>query len=301
MLSTAELTQQQAQVVGFLAEKLAVRDGNVPGILSVTPAANSLLPNNLRVDKNSTHTTLNLAYHWSHSLENLVIDYGLFVPNVSTASCLATILHDGKVQSFVFTPENRAFSLALNGPWQQAGSFIYLGIEHILTGYDHILFLISLLMLGGGIKYLLKVITAFTVAHSVTLSLAVLNIVHVPSRWVESAIALTIIYVALENFWRKDVRGRWIITFLFGLIHGLGFATALKEIGIPKEQFFTSLLSFNIGVELGQITIILAAYFLISKWFSNKIWYKERIVYPISTVIACVALYWTIERILFMN
>jgi hypothetical protein len=89
------------------------------------------------------------------------------------------------------------------------------------------------------------------------------------------------------------------LIFGFGLIHGLGFANALKEIGLPKNQFLSSLLSFNIGVEIGQITIIFAAYFLISKWFSNKIWYKERIVYPISTIIACVALYWTIERIVF--
>jgi len=265
MLSTAELTQQQAQVVGFLDKKLAVRDGNEPGILTVTPAANSLLPNNLRVDKNSSHTTLNLTYHWPHPLENLVIDYGLFLPNISTASCLATILHDDKVQSFVFTPEDRVFSLALIGPWQQAGSFIYLGIEHILTGYDHILFLISLLMLGGGIKYLLKVITAFTVAHSVTLSLAVLNIVHVPSRWVESAIALTIIYVALENFWRKDVRGRWIITFLFGLIHGLGFASALQELNLAQGNLFISLASFNIGVEIGQVLIVTTVFFILQK------------------------------------
>jgi uncharacterized membrane protein YczE len=89
-----------------------------------------------------------------------------------------------------------------------------------------------------------------------------------------------------------------VIISIFGVIHGLGFATALSEIGIPKNQFLSSLLSFNFGVELGQIAIILLAYFLISKWFSHKTWYKERVVYPISIIIACISIYWTIERLL---
>jgi hypothetical protein len=113
-------------------------------------------------------------------------------------------------------------------------------------------------------------------------------------------IAISILFTAIENIVHDKINPwRIALIFGFGLIHGLGFANALKEIGLPKNQFLSSLLSFNIGVELGQITIILAAYFLISKWFSNNIWYKERIVYPICTIIACVALYWTIERIVF--
>jgi hypothetical protein len=117
---------------------------------------------------------------------------------------------------------------------------------------------------------------------------------------VEPLIALSILFTSIENIVHDKINPwRLFLIFGFGLIHGLGFANALKEIGMPKNQLLSSLLSFNIGVELGQITIIFAAYFLIGKWFSNKTWYKERIVYPISSIIACVALYWTIERILF--
>lgn len=181
--------------------------------------------------------------------------------------------------------------------------YIQLGFTHVIPlGYDHILFILCLFFYTSKPKTVLLQCTIFTIAHSLALGLSASGIVIYNSNIIEPIIALTILFTAIENilFVQKSAF-RYLLIFIFGLIHGLGFATALKEIGIPKEQFFTSLLSFNIGVELGQITIILAAYFLISKWFSNKIWYKERIVYPISTVIGCVALYWTIERIVFVN
>lgn len=182
-------------------------------------------------------------------------------------------------------------------------NYLGLGFTHVIPlGFDHILFILCLFFYNSKLKTVLLQCTIFTIAHSLALGLSASGIVIYNTNLIEPLIALTILYAAIENiFFVKKSTSRYLLIFIFGLIHGLGFATALKEIGIPKEQFFTSLLSFNIGVELGQITIILAAYFLISKWFSNKIWYKERIVYPISTVIACVALYWTIERILFMN
>ena len=181
--------------------------------------------------------------------------------------------------------------------------YLQLGFVHVIPlGYDHILFILCLFFYTSKPKTVLLQCTIFTIAHSLSLGLSASGIMMYNSNIIEPLIALTILFTAIENilFVQKSVF-RYVLIFVFGLIHGLGFATALKEIGIPKEQFFTSLLSFNIGVELGQITIIIAAYYLISKWFSNKIWYKQRIVYPISTVIAYVALYWTIERILLMN
>ena len=121
------------------------------------------------------------------------------------------------------------------------------------------------------------------------------------SKIIEPLIALTILYTSIENiFFTEKSKIRYLLIIIFGLIHGLGFAYALKEIGIPKVQFFTCLFSFNFGVELGQIVVILLAYFLISKWFAYESWYKDRVVYPISSIIACVALYWVIERILML-
>ena len=181
--------------------------------------------------------------------------------------------------------------------------YLQLGFTHVIPlGYDHILFILCLFFYTSKLKTVLLQCTIFTIAHSLALGLSASGIVIYNSNIIEPLIALTILFTAIENIlFAQKSAFRYLLIFIFGLIHGLGFATALKEIGIPKEQFFISLLSFNIGVELGQISIILGAYYLISKWFSNKIWYKQRIVYPISTIIACVALYWTIERILLMN
>jgi hypothetical protein len=116
---------------------------------------------------------------------------------------------------------------------------------------------------------------------------------------IEVLIALSILFTAVENIVTNTINPfRLLIVFAFGLVHGMGFANALLETGLPKEQFISSLLSFNFGVELGQLVVIVSAYFLVSKWFSNKVWYKERIIYPISVIIGCVAFYWTIERVL---
>ena len=144
---------------------------------------------------------------------------------------------------------------AAHSPWSSIGDFVLLGIEHILTGYDHIAFLIGLIVIGLTIREVLKVITAFTVAHSITLLLAALQVVRLDSRFVESVIALSICYIALENLFRKEVRYRWLITFCFGLVHGFGFASALQELIVGKANLVLSVVSFNVGVETGQLMI----------------------------------------------
>ena len=178
--------------------------------------------------------------------------------------------------------------------------YLKLGFTHVIPfGYDHILFILCLFFYTSQPKKVLLQCTVFTIAHSLALGLSASGMVIYNANLIEPLIALTILYTAIENIlFVKKSAIRYLLIFIFGLIHGLGFATALKEIGIPKEQFFTSLLSFNLGVELGQITIVLAAYFLVAKWFSKKNWYKERIVFPISSSIGCIALYWAIERFL---
>ena len=182
-------------------------------------------------------------------------------------------------------------------------SWIYLklGFMHILPlGVDHILFILGLFFLSPKLKPLLTQITCFTIAHTITLGLSVYNIISLPSYIVEPIIAASIIYVAIENLKTSSLsKWRIVVVFLFGLIHGMGFAGALKELGLPESQFLNALLTFNIGVELGQITVVIIAFLAVGLWFKSKEWYHKRIVIPASAVIAVIAAYWTVERIFF--
>jgi hydrogenase/urease accessory protein HupE len=179
--------------------------------------------------------------------------------------------------------------------WSNIGNFIILGIEHILTGYDHIAFLIGLIVIGLSFSEVLKIITAFTIAHSITLLLAALQIVSLNSRFVESVIALSICYIALENLLRKKVKYRWLITFCFGLVHGFGFASALQELIVGKSNLIVSVLSFNFGVETGQLMIffiLLPVMYLL----------KQKMEFRKVTVGASMAIFifgftWLIERL----
>ncbi len=180
--------------------------------------------------------------------------------------------------------------------------YLILGFKHILPlGLDHILFVLCLFLLSPKLKPIVWQSTTFTLAHSVTLCLAAYNIINPPSRIIEPLIALSILYVALENLFSPRLKpSRLAIVFLFGLIHGLGFAGALAEMGLPKNAYFTSLIMFNVGVELGQLAVILGAWFLLAKWFSNKPYYRKAIVVPLSIAIALIAAFWSIQRIFFV-
>jgi len=178
--------------------------------------------------------------------------------------------------------------------------YLKLGYNHILPlGLDHILFVLSLFMLSPKLKPLLWQATAFTVAHSITLGLAMYHIISPPANIVEPLIALSILYVSLENIFSPRLKASRIgVVFLFGLVHGMGFAGALGQLGLPQDAYLLSLVMFNVGVELGQLTIILSAYFLLGKWFGNKPYYRKRIVIPVSAIIAIIASVWTVQRIL---
>ncbi len=180
-------------------------------------------------------------------------------------------------------------------------TYLQLGFTHIIPlGFDHILFILSLFLLSPKLKTIIWQATAFTIAHSITLGLAMYDIVSAPSHIIEPIIALSIMFVAVENIITDKLKPtRIAIVFAFGLIHGLGFAGVLKDLGLPQREFMNALISFNIGVELGQITIILGAWWLFGKWFNQKPWYRHRIVNPLSAIIAIIALYWTIERAFF--
>ncbi len=179
--------------------------------------------------------------------------------------------------------------------------YLKLGFTHILPlGFDHILFVLSLYLLSPKLKPVLWQATAFTVAHSITLGLAIFDVITPSPAIVEPIIALSIMYVALENiFSPKLKKSRIGIVFLFGLVHGMGFANALGSLGLPENAYLTSLVMFNVGVELGQLAVILGAFFLFGKWFGNKPYYRKFVAIPISILITLMAGYWTIERIFF--
>ncbi len=177
--------------------------------------------------------------------------------------------------------------------------YVKLGFEHIIPlGLDHILFVVGLYLLSPKLKTIIWQATAFTVAHTITLILSMKNIIVAPPDIVEPIIALSIVFIAVENLITSTLQPwRIALVFAFGLVHGLGFASALNELGIPRDAFFSSLLSFNVGVELGQISVILLCYVLFGRWFSERDWYKSRVVVPMSLGIAAIAVFWTIERI----
>ena len=179
--------------------------------------------------------------------------------------------------------------------------YLKLGFTHIIPlGLDHILFVLCIFLLNPKLKSVIWQATAFTVAHSITLGLAMYGLVTPPTHIIEPVIALSIMFVAVENILTDKLKpSRIIIVFIFGLIHGMGFASALTGLGLPEKEFATALVTFNVGVELGQIAVIISAWLLIGKWFSKKNWYHSRIVNPISVLIAITAFYWTIERAFF--
>ena len=182
---------------------------------------------------------------------------------------------------------------------QVTAQYTALGFTHILPkGLDHILFVLGLFLLSTRWKPLLVQVTAFTLAHTLTLGLSVYGIVSLSPAIVEPLIAASIAYVAVENLVTAELKPwRAFVVFGFGLLHGLGFAGVLQEIGLPRSEFLTALLTFNLGVELGQLTVITLAYLLIGLWWKTKVWYRARLVQPLSALIAAVGIYWTIERI----
>lgn len=173
--------------------------------------------------------------------------------------------------------------------------FFRLGVEHILEGVDHVLFVFALILGGGRFRSLLIIVTAFTVAHSVTLALATLDLVRPPSWVVEPLIALSIAYVAFENiFMARAPSQRWLVSLVFGLVHGFGFAGALVALGLPEQALFSSLLFFNLGVEAGQ-ALIVAVLFPALLWMSRFAW-KQRAVTSVSAVILVAAIALLAER-----
>ena len=212
---------------------------------------------------------------------------------------LATVVSGGATGTSVLYESNPELRIAASSQASRAGGVAWplfrLGMQHILTGYDHLLFLFGLVLVGGRVRPLLVVITAFTVGHSMSLGLAALGLWAPSPRLVEPAIALSIAYVGIENWFVRDAGRRWLVTFPFGLIHGFGFAGALREIALPQGQIPLALASFNVGVEAGQLAVlavVLPGVF----WLGRRPWLAGA-VRSTSLAITLVGLYWFVVRV----
>lgn len=208
----------------------------------------------------------------------------------------------GREEEWVFQkgkPDWEVFASGGTSLLRQLAQFVHLGIEHIFLGYDHIMFLFGLLLLGGSFRNLLKIVTSFTIAHSMTLILATLKIITLPVRFTESAIALSIMYIAVENFFIEDTDKRWRITFFFGLVHGFGFSSVLREMGLPERGLILSLLSFNAGVEIGQACIV-SVLFPVVLYVSRFQW-SPKFVRIASCIILAFGTVWFFQRAFNIN
>jgi len=187
-----------------------------------------------------------------------------------------------------------------NAPVHEVAWYYFkLGFTHIVPeGFDHVLFIIGICLINTKLKSIIYQASAFTIAHTIALALSMKNIIVAPGPLIEPIIALSIVFVAIENMILSELKPwRILLVFLFGLIHGLGFASSLNEIGLPPDKFYTSILMFNAGVEVCQVMIIALVFGLLINPNKNKVWYRYRIVYPISIAIALISSYWTVERL----
>jgi hypothetical protein len=206
--------------------------------------------------------------------------------NVRLNGTLHEAILDAKTSQASFSGVNET---KLQTTWR----FVRLGVEHIFTGYDHLAFLLGLLVATTSLGSLVRIITSFTIAHSITLALATFNVVILPSRLTESLIAASIGYVAAENLMDFRAMKRYYITFLFGLVHGFGFSNVLREMDLPKASLALSLFSFNAGVEIGQVTFVVLIFPLVQDLVSSG-W--KRLKPAVSIGVGCLAIYWFVQR-----
>lgn len=295
-LSPEELSAQRPKLAEYIRQKLQ---------LAQNGEALQFRYDEARPDDKEgiSGVTFLLSYAATRPVEHLAIRYDLLFDDADPQHVnFAVILNGDDLDQAVFDAADRTYQYdALAG----SGSgligtllqYVWLGMTHIWTGYDHLLFLVSLLLVCAGWRNAVSIVTAFTAAHSVTLILAATGTITVNARWVETGIALTIAYVAAENLFmrpRGSHRYRWLVTLGFGLVHGMGFAGALREIGLPAGMTISSLLSFNAGVELGQLAVLAVVLPALLRW-NQRDWYP-RFVKAASIIVFLLAVAWAFER-----
>ncbi len=307
-ITWGELRSRQSDVAAYALARLALRaDGRA------CPASFR----ELLVDQHSDGAYAVLRFDArceAGTPRTLEVEYRLFADLDPTHRGLLQFVHGGAAQSAVLGPDRPRLALALGeaSRLRQFLSYAGEGVWHIWIGFDHLLFLVSLLLPAVLVFHagawapaarfrpvfweVFSVVTAFTVAHSITLSLAALGVVSLPSRLVESLIALSVVLAALNNLWPVVLSRRWMVAFGFGLVHGFGFASVLADLGLPREALLVSLVGFNIGVEAGQLAVVcifLPVAFLLRRGTA----YRRLGFAGGSAAIALVASIWLVERI----
>ncbi|PXX45102.1 HupE/UreJ family protein [Undibacterium pigrum] len=304
-LTWDEVRNKHADIAAYALARLKITAGDKSCPLTVRQQL---------IDQHSDGAYTVLMFDSTCNAEKIKVQYQLFFDlDTQHKGLLRLVNHKDATITAIFSPEqaSQEFVVAEVNQWQQFSDYIFHGIWHIWIGFDHILFLLSLLLpavlvFNGG-KWqaassfkaaaidVLKIVTAFTVAHSITLSLAALNVLALPSRLIESAIAASVILAALNNLFPLFQGRRWIVAFAFGLIHGFGFASVLADLGLPQSALMLALLGFNLGVEIGQLIIV--AGFLPLAYLLRRHWLYQRAILQVgSGLIILIALVWFIER-----
>ena len=307
-ITWGELRGHEAAIFDYALQRLRLRaDG----------ASCPIARGDMLVDSHSdgAYAVLQFAAHCAAPPRQLEVGYHLLFDLDPSHRGLLGLTADGQTRSAVLSPEQplQAFDLKHASPLHQFLQFVGDGMHHIWIGYDHMLFLISLLLpavlvrreghwipvgtLRSALLSVFAVVSAFTVSHSITLTLAALGVVGLPSRLVESGIALSVLLAALNNVWPQVTRRVWMLAFFFGLVHGFGFASVLNDLGLPRDALAISLAGFNIGVELGQLTVVLILVPLIFV-FRQRRFYRPVVLVGGSCAIAFVAALWFLQRAL---
>lgn len=288
--------------------------------LEADGASCALSSTELLIDRHSdgAYAVLPFTAACSAPPRRLTVAYRLFADIDPQHKGLLRLVAGETTTTAIFDPDQprQSFDLASASLWRQLADYLAMGVEHIWSGYDHILFLLSLLLPAAALRCcgiwtpkrdfrpalieVIQIVTAFTLAHSITLALASLQIVTLPTRLSESAIAFSVVVAALDNIFPLIRGRRWAVAGGFGLVHGFGFATVLIELGLPAASTALALAGFNIGVEIGQLTIV--ALFLPLAWLLREQWvYRRAAIVGGSFVIVCIASIWLIERVFDMR
>lgn len=296
-LENDELSSQKDGIESYIKKGLRIEVDSEP--LTIT-----LLSTNVEEKGSTKGVVLQLRLIADEAIEQLDLHYNLTFEDALVHMSTLTVrsgdffyqgILDVNTQDVQVTLPQSEIDSVSSGIGSVLWKYFVLGIEHILIGYDHLLFLLSLVLIAARFKEALKIVTAFTIAHSFTLFLVATGRLHVIPSWVEALIALSICYVAVENLIVQKAKWRWILTALFGLIHGMGFAGALAETGLPKRNLLGSLLTFNLGVEAGQLMIMCLLLPLLI-WLRTFPWYRKMMI-STSCLIFVLAFYWLIQRL----
>ena len=308
-ITWGEVRQRHPDIAAYALSRLELAAGGRPCALVATAH---------QIDNHSDGAYAVLRFRadcGSSETRSVKVGYRLFFDLDPTHRGLLSVTRGANTRAAVLSPEQatQEFPLADEGWLEPLLAYAREGVWHIWIGIDHVLFLVSLLLPAVFVTAtavwqpatrfrpvfwdVFKVVTAFTLAHSITLSLAALAVIELPSRLVESAIALSVVLAALNNLWPVVRRGRWLVAFGFGLVHGFGFASVLADLGLPRHALLPALVGFNLGVEAGQLLIVAA--FLPLAYGLRHTWLYRRLLFTGgSATIACVAALWMLERLL---